>query len=129
MSMQKKIEKKQKKEQDAVVKRYEPIAQSIFKLIAEANIPTTAPQSLNRPKEAVEVTKKILELLLAENVEVGAMKFIFQLALGPLDYIQTCVLSDYGRNEKQIICNALGIKEWDDRTLGDLEKIANAHKA
>ena len=127
-----KVQENQAKQKDERIERYAPIALEMSKIISESGISAKdfikANETNKRSKEINEVIKKVLELFLERNIEVSQLKTIFQIALVPVDFVQNCVVNDFGRNEVEIIAKRCGVKEWHERTFGDLDRIARENE-
>ena len=101
-----------------------PIASEILKIIVEEKVPFVRDPNAKdgeRPPEAEKATKRILELLLKEDIPWGHRAWIFQLMNLPTEYVKNCVLTDLERSYENQMCQIMGVEDFSTMRFSDVD--------
>lgn len=100
-----------------------PIAQEIFKIIVDSGIKMGDGDFMKtRPKEYVEASKRIMQMMVERNVNWVDRNFIFQLVLQPISHFQSIILQDLQRTFEYQICNLFGVSSFDELKMQDVNE-------
>jgi hypothetical protein len=115
MKMSKKIIENTKRLADEAfndeVKAYQPIAEQILQIVAEAKVDLTLKKEDKRPDGANEANKKIQELFYEYDICFADRLKIFQMALYALDYIKNCVIEDTQFTFERALAKKIGVDD------------------
>lgn len=127
MKLSKKVMKKAQDENDRLhqeaLDACIPVAQEIFKIAFESGMKMGDGDFMKtRPKEYVEASKKIMQMMVEKNIRWVDRAFIFQLALQPISHLQSIIMQDLQRTFEYQICNLFGTSSFDELKMQDVNE-------
>lgn len=125
-----KLNKKiQKQVQDATKERNErvaPIAQTVIKIIADANLPVGDVHAHDNPKFS-SVAREVVSEMLNSEVRHADINALFQFVLQPFDMIAGIVKESLSKSFNDAESKLFG-KDYSEITLSDLDDIIRGVK-
>lgn len=119
----KKKEKSDKQLQKELYAKCIPIAQEIFKIAFESGCQMGDGNfAVTRPKEYVEASKRIMQMMVDADLEWMHRQFVFQLALQPITHLQNVVMTDLSRTFEYQISRVFGVSSFNELTMSQIEE-------